>query len=137
MENKETQIEKFDPSTLMKGVRDRIKATFVSLIPDAQWEELCKKEIDDFFAVQDNWTKRRDWTKMSDFQRVCFEVFEELTKEKIKKMLQIYTSETWENNKPKISEELKKLIIENSDAIFANVMSASFQQVVNSLRNNY
>lgn len=44
-----TQIEKFDPSTLMNGVRDRIKATFVSLIPDEQWEQLVRKEADSFF----------------------------------------------------------------------------------------
>ena len=36
------QVEKFDPSTLMQGVKDRIKATFVSLIPDAQWEQMVK-----------------------------------------------------------------------------------------------
>lgn len=31
------EVEKFDPSKLMDGVRDRIKATFVALIPDDQW----------------------------------------------------------------------------------------------------
>lgn len=39
------QIEKFDPSKLMDGVRDRIKATFVSLIPDDAWEKMVEKEI--------------------------------------------------------------------------------------------
>lgn len=38
-----TEIQKFDPSTLMEGVKERIKATFVSLIPDDQWEALCKR----------------------------------------------------------------------------------------------
>lgn len=36
----ENQVEKFDPSTLMQGVKDRIKATFTSLIPDEQWEQM-------------------------------------------------------------------------------------------------
>lgn len=39
------QIEKFDPSRLMDGVRDRIKATFVSLIPDDAWDEMVEKEL--------------------------------------------------------------------------------------------
>lgn len=43
------QVEKFDPSTLMQGVKDRIKATFISLIPDDQWDVMVKKEIDSFF----------------------------------------------------------------------------------------
>lgn len=46
------QLEKFDPSTLMQGVKDRIKATFVSLIPDPQWDQIVQKEIDAFFAPQ-------------------------------------------------------------------------------------
>ena len=41
-----TQVQKFDPATLMQGVKDRIKATFVSLIPEEQWEEMVKKEVD-------------------------------------------------------------------------------------------
>lgn len=45
----ESQLEKFDPSTLMQGVKDRIKSTFVSLIPDAQWDSMVQKEIDSFF----------------------------------------------------------------------------------------
>lgn len=39
------EIEKFDPSKLMDGVKDRIKATFVSLIPDEVWEKMLEKEI--------------------------------------------------------------------------------------------
>lgn len=44
MENNQ-QIEKFDPSKLMDGVKDRIKATFVSLIPDEMWSQMVEKEI--------------------------------------------------------------------------------------------
>ena len=38
-------IERFDPSKLMDGVKDRIKATFVSLIPDEAWDQMLEKEI--------------------------------------------------------------------------------------------
>lgn len=41
----EKEIEKFDPSKLMDGVKDRIKATFVSLIPDEVWDQMLEKEI--------------------------------------------------------------------------------------------
>ena len=43
--NDSTMIEKFDPSKLMDGVKDRIKSTFVSLIPDGAWEAMVEKEI--------------------------------------------------------------------------------------------
>ena len=45
----ENQIEKFDPSKLMDGVKDRIKATFVSLIPDDAWNSMVEKELYVFF----------------------------------------------------------------------------------------
>ena len=41
----ENNIERFDPSKLMDGVKDRIKATFVSLIPDEAWDSMLEKEI--------------------------------------------------------------------------------------------
>ena len=53
------EIEKFDPSKLMDGVRDRIKATFVSLIPEDHWEKLVQAEIDKFFAKYDRDTYRK------------------------------------------------------------------------------
>ena len=41
----DNNIEKFDPSKLMDGVKDRIKSTFVSLIPDEMWNAMVEKEI--------------------------------------------------------------------------------------------
>lgn len=46
------QIEKFDPSKLMDGVKDRIKATFVSLIPDEQWEQMVYAESKSFLNLK-------------------------------------------------------------------------------------
>ncbi len=131
----DTQVQKFDPSALMQGVRDRIKATFVSLIPDAQWEQLTQKEIDDFFKPRDDYRSQRDWRSMSDFQKICFEEFEKLVREKIHEMLQEYTSSNWSDNGPKMSEELKKLLVENSDKIFAQMLGSMFQSAVNGMKN--
>lgn len=130
-----TEVQKFDPATLMQGVKDRIKATFVSLIPDNQWEELCQKEIDSFFLERDNsWSSQRQWGKMSDFQKICFEEFESITKEKIKEMLKNYTSDRWNNNAPQMNDNLKKLIEENADTIFASMLGSMMQSVVNSMQ---
>lgn len=58
-------VQKFDPSTLMQGVKDRIKSEFVSLIPDEQWNEMVQKEINDFFKEKDTGYSNR--TYASDF----------------------------------------------------------------------
>jgi hypothetical protein len=43
-----SEIAKFDQASLMQNVRERIKATFVGLIPDEEWEALVRKEVDAF-----------------------------------------------------------------------------------------
>ena len=49
----EKAVEKFDPATIMQSVKDKIKATFVSLIPDVQWEQMVKSEVDYLFKKKD------------------------------------------------------------------------------------
>ena len=66
------EIEKFDPSKLMEGVKDRIKATFVSLIPDELWDSMVEKEVyvfttgrikmhHDYVGTVDGKAKYNDW----------------------------------------------------------------------------
>lgn len=57
----ENEIEKFDPSKLMDGVKDRIKATFVSLIPDDAWEKMIEKEIYIFTEGRITYDRKTDW----------------------------------------------------------------------------
>lgn len=125
-------IEKFDPSKLMDGVRDRIKATFVSLIPDDQWQKLVESEINKFFANTDNYNDKR-----SPFRKIVDEELTKLAKEKISEGLKAYTNETWNNNQLVISDLLREHLINNSSQIFASAFSSMFQQVVNSLPRSY
>jgi hypothetical protein len=103
-----TDLQKFDPATLMQGVRDRIKATFVSLIPDVQWEQLVQKEIDDFFRPGFN----RKETNGSTFQDVCIQELTVMAREK-----------------------LSELLMEHAPAIFVSVLSSLMSQVVYQMQN--
>ena len=60
--NEYKQVEKFDPSKLMEGVKDRIKSTFVSLIPDDMWEKMVEKEIYIFTTgrIEQRYVERKD-----------------------------------------------------------------------------
>lgn len=131
----ENKIEVFNPNTIMNNVRDKIKATFVDLIPDEHWEGMVNKEIDDFFKNREGYSTQREWRNMSDFQKICFESFEQETKSKIQEMLKVYTATGWENNEPKISDELKKLLEDNAASIFTRTIGNMFQQAVSSMRN--
>jgi hypothetical protein len=116
-------IEKFDPSKLMDGVRDRIKATFVSLIPDAQWEQLVQKEVENFFR--------------KDLEALCKEILREACKEKVKETLKTYDTGIWDSNTNsyRASEILKKIMIENSSEIFASMLEGLAVDVVQRMRN--
>ena len=137
----ENSVEKFDPSKLMDGVRDRVKATFVSLIPDDQWELLVKKEVDNFFKQKEtNWNNRE---YKSDFD--CL-VRDELNKMARQKMTEYLSSPDfmviWDSNGlPVAQEAVKKLVIENSGAILANTFAGMFSGMLaefkNQLRNQY
>jgi hypothetical protein len=125
------EVETFDPSTLMQGVRDRVKATFVSLIPDEQWEQMIVKETDDFFKEKDDGYSNR--TYKSDFQTLVREELNELAKVKIKEVLKEYTNEVWKDGKLDINESMKKLIKENSSELIYGFLNQMMKSTINNL----
>lgn len=128
-----TDLQKFDPSALMEGVRQRIKATFVSLIPEDHWEQLCQKEVDNFFKEKDR-NSRNDCYYESEFQGVCKQVLNEIAREKIQNFLSTYDSTVWENGNIKASDNLKEMIIKMAPEIFAATFSNMFQHAVQLMR---
>lgn len=125
-------VEKFDPSTLMQGVKDRIKATFVSLIPDGQWENMVQKEIDAFFELSKvkvsksttittgsygSSTERREInseeTLSSPFRELVWEHCAVLTKEILKEKIdKEYFTNHWTNNQLEVTDKMKDVIAE-------------------------
>ena len=73
----DNQVEKFDPSRLMEGVKDRIKSTFVSLIPDDQWEKMVEKEIYVFTTGRIEIKSKTDYDKKDEHGNYVTEYWEE------------------------------------------------------------
>ena len=69
--NDGTRIEKFDPSKLMDGVKDRIKSTFVSLIPDDAWEKMVEKEIYIFMTGRIELKSKCNYDKKDEKEGQC------------------------------------------------------------------
>lgn len=74
--NDGTMIEKFDPSKLMEGVKDRIKSTFVSLIPDDAWEKMVEKEIYVFTTGRIEYEQKCNYDKKDENGNYVYEVIE-------------------------------------------------------------
>lgn len=132
-----SEIQKFDPALLMQGVRERIKATFVSLIPDDQWAALCEKEIRKFFEP----TKDRynNYHQMSSFSMVCNEVLKDFSKEKLREFMKDYDAEIWNSitNQKEAPVLLKELLIKHAGEIFVATFSGMFNEAVQQLKRTY
>lgn len=128
-------IEKFDASRLMDGVKDRIKATFVGLIPDEQWNAMVQKEIDDYFKQKDrSGYGQRQYD--SDFGLMCKQLLHEEAKKRILVILESPEfNSTWDNSgKPIIGTEIKKLIMENSGELLVQLLSQPFVQGIENMK---
>lgn len=132
-----SEIQKFDPSLLMAGVRDRIKATFVSLIPDDQWERLCQKEMHEFFEPsKDRWGNRE---KMSSFSEVCNEVLRGMAKEKVIDFMNDFSQPMWDSvtNKAKPNELFKEFLLKHASEIFVATFGSMFAECVRNMPRQY
>lgn len=125
------EVEKFDPSKLMEGIKDRIKATFASMIPDDQWDAMIKKVVDDYFnSRSENWHEKR---RTSNFEDLAYNLLQEETKSRIAAFLKTdgFVTDTWKSfGPPVITEKVKKMFIENSGEIFMNVLGGTFQAMM-------
>ena len=148
----EEQVEKFDPSKLMDGVKDRIKSTFVSLIPDAQWEQMCDTEMKKFFEPEPKYgyNNRIEGYNPSQFSQIVSELMKEKCKEYLKELLakpEYSITQVWESSshsmtggkKTTLSDHLDNMVKEKMpemmNAMFASVMADAFYTFFNNIQN--
>ena len=77
--NDGTMIEKFDPSRLMEGVKERIKSTFVSLIPEDAWAKMVEKEIYVFTTGRIELKSKCNYDKKDEHGNYVYDYWEERT----------------------------------------------------------
>lgn len=126
----EQSVEKFDPSKLMDGVRDRVKATFVSLIPDDQWEKLVEKEVNAFFEtkvpmkvteetrIDGSWWGTKYLvveTEQTPFRAIVWQYCKDMTYSVLKEHItKEFFNNTWNPSPENISEGMKKMVEETA-----------------------
>lgn len=133
------EIEKFDPSKLMQGVKDRIKATFVSLIPDEQWEQMVQKEINDYFKPITESSGYNYKREVSNFTFDIHTIIKDIVKNKIIEILnQPDFALSWDGNKTILSEVMRERLIKYAPEIFISMLEGSMANAINQLKNkNY
>ena len=132
-----SDVAKFDPSTYVDKVRDKIKQSLIDVIPDEQWNAMLRAEIASFFENKtdhDRW-RNETTTKPSEFRRIAAIVFAEETKRRIREMLSgpDWTS-YWDGQKQVAGEEIARIARENGTAILAKWLEAAIGQIVSSIQ---
>lgn len=102
-ENKE--VTKFDPSTLMDGVKAKIKSAFVELMPEEAWINLVKGEQDKFFhkrQINKGSTHYPQWESApSEFEEMVLVLMREECKKQLTEIFakpEFKIDKIWANN---------------------------------------
>jgi len=132
-----TEVTKFDPTSYVDKVRDKIKQSLIDVIPDEQWNVMLKAEIEGFFKskISSHYGEQRE--QPSDFRRIVLGVLEEEVKKRVRDMLSSaeWTS-YWDGTKQQAGEEIARIARENGAAILAKWLEAAIGQVISSIRFN-
>lgn len=150
----ENQIEKFDPSKLMDGVRDRIRATFVSLIPDDAWDQMVEKEIYVFTtgriiphhewieyrdgkSIYKDWDERKPYSQetvagepdISPLQKMVRDMLEKRFRKDLEAYLrgEEYQGLWTEHGLPQASKFVEEVLVKNAGNIFHNIIAGMMQ----------
>ena len=136
------EVQKFDPSTLMDGVKARIRAEFASLIPDEAWTEMVKKEVDYYFHDRSDYGWNNS-PKVTPFESLV----RKLVEDEARRRLGAYLSseefnQIWlDHGQFACSKFIEDIIVKNSGSIMVATFGTMFQSILedfkNKLRNNY
>jgi len=115
-------IVKFDPAKWIDDVKQKIKAEFVGMVPEDQWDKMVQTEIESFIN-----------------QELKVLVKECLTEECKKRMTEFFCSDNWQgqwdgNGYNILSKSVKDMIRDNMPAIIEGLVGSSLQGIMNSLR---
>ena len=111
-----TKLKKFDPATIMDGVKDKIKAEFINLMPEGAWLAMVKTEVNRYFKETVDTRHHYNNQRYTPFAILIHNLLEQKAKERFKEYLNTpQFKETWDSKgKSVMSEAVKKFIIENS-----------------------
>jgi len=131
-----SEVTKFDPSSYVDKVRDKIKQSLIDVIPDDQWNAMLRAEIEGFFKSKTTSSHYGEREQPSEFRRIVLSVLEEDVKSRVKTMLNSPEWSTyWDgNNKLKAGEEIARLARENGAAILAKWLESAIAQVLAQIR---
>lgn len=125
------EVQKFDATEALKSVKERIKDSFVSLIPDDQWNEMVKKELDEYFKQREEGSGYRTYASM--FTKDVHSVMSAEVKVRVKEYLNTNFNAVWYNNGvPVCNEKVEEIITKNAGKILSDMIGGTIQLALSS-----
>ncbi len=125
----ETEIKKFDANEAMQNVKDRIKDAFVSLIPDEQWNDMVKKEVDSYFTSKQEGYGERGYS--SSFTKDVHSILKQEVNVRVAQYLKENFSNVWyDNGVPVCNAKVEEMIVKNSGKILADMIGGTIQMAL-------
>ena len=113
---------------LIQTVRDRIRDTYVNLIPEEQWESMIKKVVDNYFRIWDRGVNPP--TRISNFEQDVLNCLQEEVTARTKAYLQQNFQQTWDGSKEILDAKIEQMICKNSGKILADMIGFAFQNML-------
>lgn len=122
-------IKKFNAEEAMNSVKDKIKDAFVSLIPDEQWNEMVKTEVNKYFAETEDYNGYSNRQRTSGFSRTVFSLLDSEVNIRVTDYLKENFQLIWynSNGEAKCNAKVEEMITKNAGQILADMIGASIQ----------
>ncbi len=123
------ELKPFDATEALKSVKEKIKDSFVSLIPDEQWNDMVKKEVDSYFQAKEEGYGHRGYS--SSFTRDVHNLLQKEVEVRVKKYLQSEFNEVWHNDGVSVcNEKVEEFITKNAGKILSDMIGGTIQMAL-------
>jgi hypothetical protein len=123
------------PADLTDRIKEKIKETFVDLIPEDQWGTLIKSAVDNYIKPRDSIHSNED--KPSQLENDVHAMLKETLKEKVKEKINEYSSSYFDTQGNTILHaEVQKILITAAPSMMAEIMGSIAANVMNNIQNN-
>jgi hypothetical protein len=125
-----------DARSFQDAVKEKIKKSFIDLIPENQWDELIKKSIDSFIVAKPSGYGSDGKSELERFvHEELRKKFSALINEKLHQYCDTYFSE---EGHEKVSTMLEEIIVKNAGKIFSDMIGQSVKYAIqNGMQSGY
>ena len=128
-------IRQFNPSDYVEMIRGKIRGVLLEVVPDEQWDEMIRKEIQTFFELR---TEDRSYgysVRTSGFRMACEDILKREVQERVLAALKSPEWDGyWDGQRQTIGPKLAELLQQQAAGIFNAWLGSVLQGVLHGMQ---